>query len=74
MKLMEWNLKYQKYKRNENTLPNKNWTMRKLIDIPEDVKVKLQIKAVKAGKDLKNFIQQILIDYAKDNKKWSVFT
>jgi len=45
--------------------------MRKLIDLPEDVKIKLQIKAVKAGKDLKNFIQEILIDYAKDNKKRS---
>lgn len=38
--------------------------MRKLIDIPDKVKVKLQIKAVKDGKDLKNYIQDLLIDHA----------
>jgi hypothetical protein len=42
--------------------------MRKLIDIPEKVKVKLQIKAVKQGKDLKNYIQDLLIDHANNKK------
>ena len=41
--------------------------MRKLIDIPEDNKVleKLQILAVKAKKDLKNYIQDLLIEHAR---------
>ena len=41
--------------------------MRKLIDIPENDKVleKLQILAVKAKKDLKNYIQDLLIDEVK---------
>jgi len=39
--------------------------MRKLIDIDDKIKIKLQIKAVKAGKDLKNYIQDLLIDHAK---------
>ena len=40
--------------------------MRKLIDIPEENEVleKLQILAVKAKKDLKNYIQDLLIDHA----------
>jgi len=42
--------------------------MRKLIDIPEENKVleKLQIKAIKAKKDLKNYIQDILISHAHE--------
>lgn len=42
--------------------------MRKLIDIPEENKVleKLQIKAIKAKKDLKNYIQDILIAHAHE--------
>lgn len=40
--------------------------MRKLIDIPEDNKIleKLQIKAIIAKKDLKNYIQDLLIEHA----------
>ena len=40
--------------------------MKKLIDIPDNIKIKLQIKAVKVGKDLKNYIQDLLIEHAKD--------
>jgi len=43
--------------------------MRKLIDIPEEIVIPLKVKAAKANKDLKNFIQDILINYAEDNKK-----
>lgn len=41
--------------------------MKKLIDIPEEnnVLLNLKIKAVKAGKDLKNYIQDELIKIAK---------
>lgn len=39
--------------------------MRKQIDIPDDVKIQLQILAVKSGKDLKNYIQDLLIEHAK---------
>jgi hypothetical protein len=39
--------------------------MRKLIDIPEEIKVELQILAIKSGKDLKNYIQDLLIDHVK---------
>lgn len=44
--------------------------MRKLIDIPEENKVleKLQILAVKAKKDLKNYIQDLLIDHVQKHK------
>lgn len=38
--------------------------MNKLITIPDEVKIKLQIKAIKKGKDLKNYIQDLLIDHA----------
>ena len=37
--------------------------MRKLIDIPEDIKQPLQILAIKANKDLKNYIQDLLISH-----------
>jgi len=36
----------------------------KLIHLSEDIKIKLQIKAIKKGKDLKNYIQDLLIDHA----------
>lgn len=36
--------------------------MRKLIDIPEEIIEPLKIKAVKANKDLKNYIQDLLIE------------
>jgi len=37
--------------------------MRKLIDIPKEIKVDLQILSIKAGKDLKNYIQDLLIEH-----------
>ena len=37
--------------------------MRKLIDIPEEIKVDLQILAIKSGKDLKNYIQDLLVEH-----------
>lgn len=41
--------------------------MRKLIDIPEEdnTLLNLKIKAAQAGKDLKNYIQDLLIEKAK---------
>ena len=36
--------------------------MRKLIDIPEEIVKPLKILAVKADKDLKNYIQGLLIE------------
>jgi len=44
--------------------------MRKLIDIPEENKVleKLQILAIKAKKDLKNYIQDLLIEHVRGQK------
>lgn len=44
--------------------------MRKLIDIPEENKVleKLQILAVKAKKDLKNYIQDLLVEHVRGKK------
>jgi len=44
--------------------------MRKLIDIPEENKVleNLQILAVKAKKDLKNYIQDLLIEHVRGQK------
>jgi hypothetical protein len=41
--------------------------MRKLIDIPEKIVIPLKIKAVKANKDLKNYIQDLLINDVKPN-------
>lgn len=40
--------------------------MRKQIDITEDVKIKLSIKAIKVGKDLKNYIQDLLTKHANE--------
>ncbi len=42
--------------------------MKKLIDIPEENKVleKLQIKAIKAKKNLKNYIEDFLIKHANE--------
>jgi len=39
--------------------------MNKLITIPDDIKIKLQVKAAKKGQDLKNYIQNLLIEHAK---------
>ena len=45
--------------------------MRKLIDIPEEDNTleNLQILAIKAKKDLKNYIQDVLIEHAKKGGK-----
>lgn len=42
--------------------------MRKLIDIPEEILEDLQIKAVKAKKNLKNYIEDLLVKQAKAKK------
>jgi len=41
--------------------------MKKIIDIPEEdsTLLNLKIKAAQAGKDLKNYIQDLLIEKAK---------
>ena len=41
--------------------------MRKLIDINEEILTALKIKAVLANKDLKNYIQDLLIDHVKNS-------
>ena len=43
--------------------------MKKIIDIPEEIKQDLQILAVKNDKDLKNFIQDVLIELVKTARK-----
>lgn len=43
--------------------------MKKLIDIPEEIIQDLKILAVKENKDLKNFIQDKLIDLVSDGIK-----
>ena len=50
----------------EKTLLKKNGDMRKLIDINEEdgTYEKLQILAIKAKKDLKNYIQDVLSEHA----------
>ncbi len=42
--------------------------MKKLIDIPKDIEQDLKILAVKANKDLKNYIQDLLVDHVKNSK------
>ena len=37
--------------------------MRKLIDIPKEIEIDLKVLAVKSSKDLKNYIQDLLIDH-----------
>ena len=39
--------------------------MKKIIDIPETILQELKILAVKSNKDLKNFIQDVLISLVK---------
>ena len=46
-----------------------NKTMKKLIDIPEEIIQDLKILAVKENKDLKNFIQDKLIDLVCEGRK-----
>ena len=44
-------------------------SVRKAIDIPNDGTYKtLQIMAAKAGKDFKNFIQDLVIEHSKKQK------
>lgn len=43
--------------------------MRKLIDIPEEILEELQILAVKAKKDLKNYIQGLLVEHVRGGRK-----
>lgn len=42
--------------------------MRKIIDIPDEIVKDLKILAVKADKDLKNYIQDLLIQHVRDDK------
>jgi len=41
--------------------------MRKIIDIRDEDVVPLKIKAAKANKDLKNYIQDVLSHHVKDD-------
>jgi hypothetical protein len=43
--------------------------MRKLIDIPDDLVKDLKILAVHADKDLKTYIQDLIIEHVKKKKK-----
>ena len=45
--------------------------MKKLIDIAEKDLIPLKILVVKANKDLKNYIQDLISNHAKDNEKRS---
>ena len=49
---------------NTQTIMAKQNKTSKLIHLSEDIKIKLQIKAIKKGKDLKNYIQDLLINHA----------
>lgn len=40
--------------------------MNKLIDIPEEAVIPLKILAAKDGKDLKNYIQDLLLTHATE--------
>ncbi len=50
-------------------LMKKQGYTRKQIDLPDDIKIKLHIMAIKSGKDLKNYIQGILIEHAGRSEK-----
>jgi hypothetical protein len=43
--------------------------MRKNIDIPDEIVKDLKKMAVDADKDLKNYIQDLLVEHVKKNKK-----
>jgi len=43
--------------------------MNKLIDIPDEIVQDLKIMAVRADKDLKNYIQDELVKLVKNSKK-----
>ncbi|WP_431129685.1 hypothetical protein [Flagellimonas flava] len=42
--------------------------MRKLIDIPEEIVKDLKILAIQNDKDLKNYIQDLLVQHVEDSK------
>jgi len=42
--------------------------MKKLIDIPDEILTDLKILAAKANKDLKNYIQDLLVSHVKNKK------
>ncbi len=48
------------------SMPNKKT---KLIDIPEDIILALQDLAKKQNRSLKNYIETLLIDHVKEQKK-----
>ena len=39
----------------------------KTIHLSEDIRIKLNILAIKSGKDLKNYIQDLLISHANES-------
>ena len=41
--------------------------MKKNIDIPDEIVLQLKILAVKSNRDLKNFIQDLLIEFVNKN-------
>lgn len=43
--------------------------MRKIIDIPDEIVQDLKILAVKADRDLKNYIQDSLVKQVKESKE-----
>jgi hypothetical protein len=43
--------------------------MRKLIDIPDELVKDLKILAAHADKDVKNYLQDLIVDHIKKNKK-----
>jgi len=43
--------------------------MRKLIDIPDELVKDLKILAAHADKDVKNYLQDFIIEHIKKNKK-----
>jgi hypothetical protein len=47
----------------------KKKTMKKIIDIPEEIVQDLKILAIKQNKDLKNFIQDELVSLVRGDKK-----
>jgi phosphopantothenate synthetase len=46
--------------------------MKKIIDIPDEIVQDLKILAVKKNKDLKNFIQDELVQLVRDSKNKKV--
>lgn len=42
--------------------------MKKLIDIPDEIVKPLKIMAVNNDRDLKNYIQDVLINHVKESK------